>query len=426
MPRTRPRKKKSKQQQVVRPNHKLPPELITEIFECLWGGTLDDLPYDSEIPNAIDDHFSRERSDLLNVSMVCSVWRQIAIPRIWQKVKFQLDVERDWESLFQWLIEANYGIYVRQIHIEYDYDPKQNETAISLAEKLDGIVAFARTVPSMHTIAVRFNSATSDHIAEDLPPVMDKFFFEISEYCRSVRRVKIHTSSLRGPNKDDTLYLPSVSNIMSMVTDTVKEVDLMMHVANQETIGALRDCKRVDRALVHCCSWGESPEDFYSILKSWKHLKNLQIEPPHIVDKNWEKTYKKSLQYLSENCGKQLEELWMPLREEDQNLFCNLVEHTPNLKVLALEGREFVNDGQFLDAIARTTPNLNYMHLSYFPAVTGKDVRIVNWGQLLDVNIMGCDSLEKETRFFDRVKEESCPQLNIHIYDLDGKVIEDR
>ncbi|CAG8804143.1 16799_t:CDS:1, partial [Racocetra persica] len=150
------------------------------------------------------------------------------------------------------------------------------------------------------------------------------------------------------------------------------------------------------------------------------------IEPPHNVDSNWEETYTKSLQYLSENCGDQLEELWMPLREEDQKLFCNLVEHTPNLKVLALEGKDFDNDGQFLNVVARTTPNLNYIHLSYFPAITGKDVKVVNWGQLIDVNIMGCESLEKKSRFFDRVKEECCPQLNIHIYDLEGNVVENR
>ncbi|RIB16402.1 hypothetical protein C2G38_2190015 [Gigaspora rosea] len=425
MPRARHRRKKSKQQ-IQRPNHKLPPELISEIFEYLWGGILDEPAYEYEIPNAIDDHFLQERSDLFRVSMVCSVWRQIAIPRIWQKVKFQLDFERDWESLFQWLMEGDYGKYVRQIHIEYDYDPKQNETALSLSEKFGGIVEFVETVPNMHTFAVRFNSATSDHIAEDLPPVMDSFFHEISASCRSVRRVKIHTSGLRGPNKDDTLNLPSVSNIIFMVTNTVREVDLMMHVATRETIEALCNCKGVDRALVHCCSWGDTPGDYYTLLMSWKHLKNLQIEPPHHIDPNWEETYSKSLQYLSENCGDQLEELWMPLREEDQKLFCNLVEHTPNLKVLALEGKDFENDGQFLNVVARTTPNLNYIHLSYFPNITGKDVKIVNWDQLIDVNIMGCELLEKETKFFDRVKEECCPQLNIHIYDLEGNVVENR
>ncbi|RIA82900.1 hypothetical protein C1645_834635 [Glomus cerebriforme] len=426
MPRTRSRKKKSKQQQTLRPNHKLPPELITEIFEYLWGGILDEPVYESETPNAIDIHFSPERSDLFRVSMVCSVWRQIAVPRIWQKVMFQLDAERDWEKLFQWLIQEGYGEYVRQIHIEYDYDPKQNETEFTLAEKLKGIVKFAETIPSMHTFAVRFNSSTLDHISDDLPPVMNTFFSDISESCQSVRRVKIHTSGLRGPNKDDTLYLPSVSNIISMVTGTVREVDLMMHVANQETIGALRDCKRIDRALVHCCSWGDTPGDFFTLLTSWKYIKNLQIEPPHNMDFNWEETYSKSLQYLADNCGEQLEELWMPLREEDQKLFCNLVEHTPNLKVLALEGREFANDGHFLDVVARATPHLNYIHLSYFPAVTGKDVRVINWDQLMDVNIMGCDELEKNPTFFDRVKEDHCSQLNIHIYDLEGNVIEER
>ncbi|CAG8455533.1 2730_t:CDS:1 [Acaulospora morrowiae] len=432
MPRTRLRKKKSEPQSTVRPNHKLPPELITEIFEHLRGGILflDESVCEPEIPNAIDDHFSSERSDLFMVSMVCRVWRQIAISRIWQKVKFQLDVERDWEKLFQLLMDGGYGRYVRQIHIEYDYDPKHNETAISLAEKLEGIVTFSETVPSMHTIVVRFTSATSDHIAEDLPPVMDSFFSAIAQSCRSVRFVKIHTSGLRGPNKDknkdDNLYLPSVSDVISMVTDTVREIDLMMHVANQETIGALRDCKRVERALVHCCSWGDSPGDFYILLKSWKYLKKLQIEPPHNVDPNWEKTYTKSLQYLSENCGEQLEELWMPLREKDQKLFCDLIRHTPNLKVLALEGREFENDGHFLDVVARTTPNLNYMHLSFFPAVSGADVRNVHWDQLLDVNIMCCEVLENKSKFFDRVKDEYCPHLNIHIYDQDGNVVQVR
>ncbi|CAG8779153.1 7647_t:CDS:2, partial [Racocetra persica] len=250
-------KRKKSKQQIQRPNHKLPPELISEIFEYLWGGILDEPAYEYEIPNAIDDHFSQERSDLFRVSM------------------------RDWESLFQWLMEGGYGKYVRQIHVEYDYDPKQNETALSLDEKFKGIVEFTETVPSMHTFAVRFNSATADHISEDLPPVMDSFFHEISASCKSVRRVKIHTSGLRGPNKDDTLNLPSVSNIISMVTNTVREVDLMMHVATRETIEALCNCKGVDRALVHCCSWGDTPSDYYTLLMSWKHLKNLQIEPPH-------------------------------------------------------------------------------------------------------------------------------------------------
>lgn len=425
MPRTRSRKKKPKQQ-TLRPNHKLPPELITEIFEYLWGGIIDEQVYESEIPNAIDNHFSQEQSDLFRVSRVCSVWRQIAVPRIWQKVLFQLDAERDWEKLFQWIIQEGYGKYTRQIYIEYDYDPKQNETESTLSEKLNGIVKFAKTVPNMHTFAVRFNSVTLDHISEDLPPVMNTFFSDISESCRSVRRVKIHTSALRGPNKDDTLNLPSVSNIISMVTGTVREVDLMMHVANQETIGALRDCKKIDRALVHCCDWKETPEDFYTLLTSWKHIKNLQIEPPHITDYNWEEIYAKSLQYLADNCGEQLEELWMPLREEDQKLFCNLVENTPNLKVLALEGREFDNDGHFLDVIARTTPQLNYIHLSYFPSVTGDNIRDIKWYQLMDVNIMGCDKLVKKSRFFDRVKEDYCSKLNIHIYDLEGNIIEER
>ncbi|GBC05334.1 hypothetical protein RclHR1_06180019 [Rhizophagus clarus] len=425
MPRSRSRKKKSKEQ-TLRPNHKLPPELITEIFEYLWGGILDEQAYETEIPNALDNHFSQEKSDLFRVSRVCSVWRQIAVPRIWQKVLFQLDAERDWEKLFQLLEQEGYGKYTRQIHIEYDYDPKQNETESTLSEKLNGIVKFAKAVPGMHTFAVRFNSLTSDHISEDLPPVMDSFFADISESCRSVQRVKIHTSALRGPNKEDTLYLPSVSNIISTVTGTVREVDLMMHVANQETIGALRDCKRIDRALVHCCDWKETPGDFYTLLTSWKNIKNLQIEPPHTTDHNWEEIYKKSLQYLADNCGEQLEELWMPLREEDQKLFCNLVEKTPNLKVLALEGRDFLSEGHFLDVIARTTPELNYIHLSYFPSVTGEDIKDIRWHQLMDVNIMGCDELEKNPRFFDRVKKDYCCKLNIHIYDHDGNIIEER
>ncbi|EXX77251.1 hypothetical protein GLOIN_2v1588273 [Rhizophagus irregularis DAOM 181602=DAOM 197198] len=379
MPRTSSRKKKPKQQ-TLRPNHKLPPELITEIFEYLWGGIIDEQVYESEIPNAIDNHFSQEQSDLFRVSRVCSVWRQIAVPRIWQKVLFQLDAERDWEKLFQWIIQEGY---------------------------------------------VRFNSVTTDHISEDLPPVMNTFFSDISESCRSVRRVKIHTSALRGPNKDDTLNLPSVSNIISMVTGTVREVDLMMHVANQETIGALRDCKKIDRALVHCCDWKETPEDFYTLLTSWKNIKNLQIEPPHITDYNWEEIYTKSLQYLADNCGEQLEELWMPLREEDQKLFCNLVENTPNLKVLALEGRDFENDGHFLDVVARTTPHLNYIHLSYFPSVTGDNIQDIKWHQLMDVNIMGCEKLVKK-RFFDSVKKDHCSKLNIHIYDLEGNITEER
>ncbi|RGB36773.1 hypothetical protein C1646_696365 [Rhizophagus diaphanus] len=424
MPRTSSRKKKPKQQ-TLRPNHKLPPELITEIFEYLWGGIIDEQVYESEIPNAIDNHFSQEQSDLFRVSRVCSVWRQIAVPRIWQKVLFQLDAERDWEKLFQWIIQEGYGKYTRQIYIEYDYDPKLNETESTLSEKLNGIVKFAKTVPNMHTFAVRFNSVTMDHISEDLPPVMNTFFSDISESCRSVRRVKIHTSALRGPNKDDTLNLPSVSNIISMVTGTVREVDLMMHVANQETIGALRDCKKIDRALVHCCDWKETPEDFYTLLTSWKNIKNLQIEPPHITDYNWEEIYTKSLQYLADNCGEQLEELWMPLREEDQKLFCNLVENTPNLKVLALEGRDFDNDGHFLDVVARTTPDLNYIHLSYFPSVTGDNIQDIKWHQLMDVNIMGCEKLVKK-RFFDSVKKDHCSKLNIHIYDLDGNITEER
>jgi hypothetical protein len=425
MPRTRSRKKKSKQ--TLRPNHKLPPELITEIFEYLWGGILDEQVYESEIPNALDNHFSH-KSDLFRVSRVCSVWRHIAVPRIWQKVLFQLDAKRNWEELFQWLEQEGYGKYTRQIHIEYDYDPKHNETESTLSKKLNGIVKFAKTVPSMHTFAVRFSSVTSDHISEDLPPVMNAFFSDISESCQSVRRVKIHTSALRGPNKEDTLDLPSVSNIISMVTGTVQEVDLMMHVANQETIEALRDCKKIDRALVHCCDWKETPGDFYTLLTSWKNIRNLQIEPPHSTDYYWEEIYTRSLQYLADNCGKQLEELWMPLREEDQKLFCNLVENTPNLKVLALEGRDFINDGHFLDVIARTTPNLNYIHLSYFPSVTGDCIKDqdIKWNQLMDVNIMGCEELEKNSRFFDRVKKNHCSKLNIHIYDLDGNIIEER
>ncbi|CAG8723071.1 16031_t:CDS:1 [Funneliformis mosseae] len=426
MPQTRVRKKSSKQQQTLRQKHKLPPELITEIFENLSGGLLDDSPvYESEVPNAIENHLSSNRSDLYNASMVCSVWRQIAIPRIWQRVKFQLHVKRDWEKFFQWLIQEGYGKYVRRIQVEYDYDPKQEETQFTLEEKFNGIVRFAETIPSLHAFVVGFNSITSDHISVDLPPVMDSFFSNISKSCRLVQRVKIHTSGLRGPNNDDTLYLPSVSNLISTITGTVREIDLMMHVVNQETIGALRECKRIDRALVHCCSWGDTPGDFYTLLKSWKKIKNLQIEPPHNVDCNWETTYARSLQYLADNCGEQLEELWMPLREEDQKLFCNLVEHTPNLKVLALEGREFEHDGRFLDVVARTTPNLKYIHLSYFPAVTGKDVRVINWERLVQVNIMCCDELEKHSKFFDRVKKEYCPQLDIHIYDKDGNVIED-